>query len=642
MKLIKYFFVLCALTLGFVACDDDDNKELPDGGDQVEKVGVAFGETGRTVLRNSSKVQIPIVLEEAAKAMVRVNVAPVISDKDTVAEEGIDFNISEKVINIPAGETTAYLEIDVLDPGKVTKDMTVDIEIKGVYGAGKKAETNQIFRLAITSNAFVEFEKAVWTTYESAVTNEEYKATLKVPLKVSGELREAATVEIAVADSTAKEYEHFKLVSKKITIQPGEETVYVELVPTDDKEVNYDRIFSLSLQSVDGSNLTIGKTKAVCEVTIVSEEKMKTLSFKEITLEMNEGETKTCEVNIDYAPVEGEDPVVVVLLQKKGDVQMDENYTLLTKSLTFNVGETKKTFTIEVKKDKEVVDRSFMLGLECNGKGVLVDAVRGVMEVKIKNNDYPNFSYSQYTSVEGTGNNLIPVNIPEALDHDVKLTIALVPKVGKVDVDYRLVSEEVTIPVGETSAQITFWIGISPEYIAPEFDLVVTEADGVAYDKEIKTSVKLIESDYRKFIGNYKVSYSPKAGDFSSGAATLKIAADPNHFGEYLICTSTDIANWPMTYRLKYNVSTKSLAVVHKEVVFTGINFINYGMCNIKLEWVKDRNANIPLIISNDFKTLSWDIQESTVEGILYKQSDDSRYNVRWFAFDSFIMTKTE
>ena len=642
MKLIKYFFVLCALTLGFVACDDDDNKELPDGGDQVEKVGVAFGETGRTVLRNSSKVQIPIVLEEAAKAMVRVNVAPVISDKDTVAEEGIDFNISEKVINIPAGETTAYLEIDVLDPGKVTKDMTVDIEIKGVYGAGKKAETNQIFRLAITSNAFVEFEKAVWTTYESAVTNEEYKATLKVPLKVSGELREAATVEIAVADSTAKEYEHFELVSKKITIQPGEETVYVELIPKDDKEVNYDRIFSLSLQSVDGSNLTIGKTKAVCEVTIVSEEKMKTLSFKEITLEMNEGETKTFEVNIDYAPVEGEDPVVVVLLQKKGDVQMDENYTLSTKSLTFNVGETKKTFTIEVKEDKEVVDRSFMLELECNGKGVLVDAVRGVMEVKIKNNDYPNFSYSQYTSVEGTGNNLIPVNIPEALDHDVKLTIALVPKVGKVDVDYRLVSEEVTIPVGETSAQITFWIGISPEYIAPEFDLVVTEADGVAYDKEIKTSVKLIESDYRKFIGNYKVSYSPKTGDFSSGAATLKIAADPNHFGEYLICTSTDIANWPMTYRLKYNVSTKSLAVVHKEVVFTGINFTNYGMCNIKLEWVKDRNANIPLIISNDFKTLSWDIQESTVEGILYKQSDDSRYNVRWFAFDSFIMTKTE
>ena len=368
MKLIKYFFVLCALTLGFVACDDDDdNKELPDGGSQVEKVGVAFGETGRTVLRNSSKVQIPIVLEKAAEAMVRVNVAPVVSDKDTVAEEGIDFNVSEKVINIPAGETTGYLEIDVLDPGKVTKDMTVDIEIKGVYGAGKKAETNQTFRLAITSNAFVEFEKAVWTTYESAATNEEYGATCRVPLKVSGELREAATVEITVADSTAKEYEHFELVSKKITIQPGEETVYVELIPKDDKEVNYDRIFSLSLLSVDGSNLTIGQNNTVCEVTIVSEEKMKTISFKEVTLTVNEGESQTLEVQLDYAPIEGEDPVVVVLVQKRGDVEMDENYTLSSKLLTFNVGEMRKSVTIEVKEDKEVIDRSFVLELQCSG-----------------------------------------------------------------------------------------------------------------------------------------------------------------------------------------------------------------------------------------------------------------------------------
>lgn len=642
MKLIKYFFVLCALTLGFVACDDDDdNKELPGNGDSVEKVGVAFGETGRTVLRNSSKVQIPIVLEKAAKAMVRVNVAAVTSDKETVAEEGIDFNISEKVINIPAGETTGYLEIDVLDPGEVTKDMTVDFEIKGVYGAGKKQENNQVFQLAITSNAFVEFEKAVWTTYESAATNDEYKATCRVPLKVTGELREAATVVIEVADSTAKEYDHFNLASKKITIQPGEETAYVELIPKDDNEVNYDRIFSLTLSSTEGSNLTIGKTKAVCQVTIVSEEKMKTISFKETTLTINEGESQTLEVQLDYAPIEGEDPVVVALSQKKGDVQMDENYILSAKSLTFNAGETRKTVTIEVKEDKEVADRSFVLELQCSGKGVLVDAVRGAMDIKIKNNDYPNFIYPNYTSVEGTGNNLIPVNLPEALDHDVKLTIALVPKVGEVDVDYRLVSEEVTIPAGETSAQITFWTGISPEYIAPEFDLMVTEADGVAYDKEIKTTVKLIESNYRKFIGNYKVSYGPKENEFTAGTATLTIAADSDHFGEYLVCTSSDIQSWPMTYRLKYNPSTRSLAVVHKEVVFSGIPF-GVGTCNIKFEWVKDRNADIPVIISNDFKTLSWDLQGSTVEGILYLQSDDSRFNSRWFRFDSFVMTKTE
>ena len=650
MKLIKYFFVLCALTLGFVACDDDDNKELPDGGDQVEKVGVAFGETGRTVLRNSSKVQIPIVLEEAAKAMVRVNVAPVISDKDTVAEEGIDFNISEKVINIPAGETTAYLEIDVLDPGKVTKDMTVDIEIKGVYGAGKKAETNQIFRLAITSNAFVEFEKAVWTTYESAVTNEEYKATLKVPLKVSGELREAATVEIAVADSTAKEYEHFELVSKKITIQPGEETVYVELIPKDDKEVNYDRIFSLSLQSVDGSNLTIGKTKAVCEVTIVSEEKMKTLSFKEITLEMNEGETKTFEVNIDYAPVEGEDPVTVILApNESGNAELNVDYTLSEQTLSFETGEKVKYVELDFQDDKEVYNREFVLELK-SPIGASLSKERSAMSVVVKNtNDWPYFKGNAYTSKEASGKNWIPVCIPYAVDHDVTLEIEAKALTAVEGTHYELLSETVTIPAGETEANVNFNIGYTLEWKEAAFEIKVSGAEGQVFDKDIKTTISLVQSGYRKLLGDWSFKIGSYDGNGVKKSDLIRdMTFEVKEFNKSFTVKTEFLLDWGVkTFTVEYDPSTGNAKWLNNEPIYTGVNFTQ-GVVDVYLKtavqndqyWSAFKYA-MPLVWDESNKTFTWDISASYgLQSDCRKTGTEEAINITWFIFKNLSMTK--
>ena len=113
---------------------------------------------------------------------------------------------------------------------------------------------------------------------------------------------------------------------------------------------------------------------------------------------------------------------------------------------------------------------------------------------------------------------------------------------------------------------------------------------------------------------------------------------------QYLICKSTDFSSGrTYTQRFKFNPWDNSLAVVHKETVFPGVGFGgNFGTCNIKLEWAKNRNVDIPVKTSEDLQTLSWDLQGSSVEGILYNASDDSRYNTRWFDISSFTMIKAE
>lgn len=643
MKILNLLWILSLSLFAFVACDDDDNVTPEPNTGVVPQVAVSFDKAEMSILKNAGEVQIPIVLAEEAEGTVKVTV----NVKEQVrvsAAEGIDFDVKEKVITIEKGKKIGYVDVVVMDDTKTETDKTFILEIKNVYGYGKKAEEKQVCEVLIVSNAFIEFEKSAWTTYESAATNEEYKATCRVPLKIMGTLRETASFEVSVTDSTAKEYQHFELVSKKITVNPGDEMAYIELIPTDDNEVNYDRIFSLTINGVEGSNLSVGKANTTCEVTIVSEEKVKTLSFKEITMEFMENETKAIQINLDNAPLEGEEPVTVLISQKiGGNAVIDQDYTLSAKTVTFNAGDKVKYIDITPKDDDEIVDKKFVLELKAP-VGATIDTERGNLEIRIKTNDIPYFKSSLYGSNEGTGNNYFPVLIHKALDHDVTVAITLIPKEGTVGTHYKLITEEVTIPAGETEANVCVWLGYTKEYEKASFDLEVTGPENTTYEPVVKTSFKVNESNYRKFFGKYNVTYVSSSSEFSSGKCTLNVEAEADNFMNYLVCTSTDFRSGrTYTQRLKFNPWDNTLAVVHKEIVFPNVGFTgNYGTCNIKLEWTKDRNKDIPVDISSDFKTLTWDLQGSSVEGILYKASDDSRFNTRWFDISSYKMVKAE
>ncbi|MEG1737472.1 MAG: Calx-beta domain-containing protein [Odoribacter sp.] len=534
MRAVKYFFMSFVLVMGLMACDDDDNQQSSEGGDQIIKVGVAFGEAGRTVLRNGGKVQIPVVLEKAAEAMVRVSVAPIVSDRDTVAEEGIDFMLEEKVINIPAGETTGYVNVDILDPGKAIKDKTVDLSIKTVYGGGVKSGTQQTFRLAITSNSFIEFEKMEWTTYESAVTTEEYKSTCRIPLKITGAVLSTATVEIAVADSSAKEYQHFELASKKITVNPGDEMLYVELIPTDDKVVNYDRIFSLSVVTVSGGNLTIGKMKSACRVAIVSEEVIKTARFKVSDLKDTEGKTIEVAVVLDHAPSVTEDPVVVDIapVEGNGNAVLDVDYRLSAKTLTFAAGEKEKVVDLVFINNKDLFNKEFSLILK---SAVGAELVKTPLKVVMVNDDFPYF-LSNYNTTEGSGTNSIPVCIPEALDYDITLHLETIEKTAVEGKHFDFKNKTVTIKAGDTKGTVSFEALVFREWKENSiFEIKVVAVDRYPFIKEIKSQLTIVKNEgYRKWLG---------AADLKMGAGTFPItlsagstdAEFATNFGKYYL-----------------------------------------------------------------------------------------------------------
>ncbi|MDE6451022.1 MAG: hypothetical protein K2L23_01790, partial [Odoribacter sp.] len=294
-KLISVLFL--AFMLG--ACDDDPAEEEINGGGVPGQVDVAWGYESKTVLKNSGQVNVPLKLERAVNSTVKITVEAEKGDAATVAREGIDFNIPEKVVTIPAGDTIAYLALDLLDDEKAGTDREIKLKITGVYGGGKVGElrTTSLF---IVSNAFVEFEKGKWETWESAAvetSSEEIRNSRFIPLVVTGELTETVTVVLEVTDSSAIEPTHFT-VEKELTLTPGTTRMNVEVKPVDDEEMNEDRIFILRIKEIRGGNLVIGKTTPSCEVKILSEEILRSLSWGRISMEITDKEETILSIQV--------------------------------------------------------------------------------------------------------------------------------------------------------------------------------------------------------------------------------------------------------------------------------------------------------------------------------------------------------
>lgn len=503
MKLTKYLFILSMLFIGFTACDDDETED-PQGGNgsgTAEKVAVSFAETGRTVLRNGGQVQIPIRLEEATTETVRVNIGVEDPADATVAEEGIDFNIEEKVINIAAGDTLAYLMVDVLDDGKANNDKSVNFTINSVYGAGVKAEANQNFTLQITSNAFVEFEKSYWEIKENALSNEATendKASRFIPLRLNGKLNAPATVVFEVIDSTAVEPTHFTIEEKEILINPDDADIKLEIRPVDDEEINTDRFFSVRIKEVHGGNLSIGKGEETCVVKIISDEVRKTLTWIEREVVVNDVGEIEIPFSIDIAP---EAPVTVKILVSSSNAIENVDYESISEVTISEAGEqviklnVLQLAAVDLNLDFEVVDDNTIFVSEANSSCHVV--LLGE----------PSFGVEKVSVKEGSGSYTLKLNLPLA---DKERVVKLEKEVVSGEGSIIEIPTEVTVPANVQEVDININVGIDASIAGENLPIVNVNVTGInefVLAQPVKTSIEVLEWKYRRWWGTYKFTF---------------------------------------------------------------------------------------------------------------------------------------
>lgn len=559
MKIWKLISIL--LLVACVSACDDDNKISGEengnntGGAKANQVNVSFGYETKTVLKNAGQIRVPVKLSQIATSAVKVTVDAAKDVNDENAREGIDFNIPEKVVTVPAGDSIAFLPVELLDDGKVGKDRKLVLHIGGAYDGN--VSSPRTCTLYIANNAFVEFQYQKRETYEAA-------GSYKIPVLVTGEISETTTFTVRVKEGgTALEGTHFTLSTTSFTLEKGAKSAEIEVNLVDDKDANADRWFDLEIIGVEGSNAIIGKGNSICRITIISEEVLKSVSFAQMNYTVKEGADLIIPIALDKAPAAGEDDVIITLSIKTANSTAVENtdFTLETKEIHFIPGQKEEEIIVHASDNSDIhADRYFELSIKAvtGANFGTIDACK----VTIENDDFPEFAIAENKVEEDSGDHVFVVNLPAAQTTDMNLKFGIVAKnyaiAGK---HYPSTISDVLIPAGETKGEVHVNIGYTENWSGtPEFELYVSEINGIELTNDIcNSAISLTECAYRKLLGEWNMTVNNPDNCTAKTDATISLVTWQK---EVKVVSSSLWNNQKVYFNMTYDKNTKGLKMV--------------------------------------------------------------------------------
>lgn len=627
MKVLKLLLVLCVSFFMVTACDDNDDALSGDGGTGVvPQVAVSFDNERMTVLKNAGEVQVPVVLADAAEGTVKLTVG-VKEQTGNVANEGIDFEIKEKVISIEKGNKIGYVSLVLMDDGKTDTDKSFVIEIKSIYGYGKKAETKQSCEVAIVSNAFIEFQYKARETAEAA-------GKYRIPLLVTGKIKETTTLTLRVKEGgSALEGTHFKIANPQVVLEKDATSGELEIELTDDSEANSDRWFDLEIVDIKGSNAVVGTGTPVCRVTIVSEEVLKSVSFSAAEYSVEEGEELRIPIALDKAPISGEPDVVVTLTVKTANSGAIEttDFTIVEKTITFVAGQKEDEVVIRTNQNAMIKDLYFELAVKA-AVGANV-GTPDACKVIITNKDLPTFEKETYEVEEDAGALNIPITLPYTYAEDLLLKLEIIPSEGTEEgTHFTIASKEVNIPAGSQSANISLDIKHDLDWNDPSFKIIVKEVNETVLRYEAATTVKMTQCAYRTILG----VWSFQCGNYDGNGLKEEnhktdVTLTVGEFNKTFICKGKWVHNWSeMSWSMSFNPATKAMTMITAKPVNTGafagedIYLLFYNGSS----W-SDVQTPVPLTLDANHTTITLNAQQ--IGGYLYHTGTFEKDGRAWF-----------
>lgn len=651
MKIWKLISLLL-LTAFIGACDDDEKwSDNENGGNTGAEASVEarFGFEAKTVLKNAGQVLVPVKLAKPVNHAVKVTVAAEKGSGETDAREGIDFNLPEKVVTVPAGDTVAYLTVDLLDDGKTDNERVVKLNMTGVYG-GKTGALKSVL-LHIVSNAFVEFEKAKWETWESAnveTSSEEVRMSRFVPLTITGELTEPVTIVFEVTDSSAIEPTHFS-VEKELTVNPGDTKVSVEVKPVDDVEVNDDRIFYLSIKEIKGGNLLVGKTNPTCEVKILSEEILRLLSWGKTSQEVTDEEVIiSVPVSLDKTPLATF--TVNIAADDESNAVAGVDYELLTSQISIDASR-QATVQVKVLNNREVnADRTLVLKFdEISDNTIFVRDNAKAFTLDIKNSDFPVFVGGGEAVEDETV--YIDLSIP-AVNREREIVLSYSSTEAIAGMYFVFPSEKITVSAEAESVRVPVQVKYTTGFptVAPEFTVSIVKVGDYVLEEAVNTTWVLTPCDYRKLLGTWDFKIGSYDGNGQKHTDLVRdMTFEMKEWKKSFIVKTELLIDWgTKEFVVSWDAESGNASWLNDTPIYSNVNFSGTVInAYLKTAYQNDQywtpfKYSIPLIWNADSQTFVWEISSKFgLRSDCRLMSDESQSpDITWFIFNDLSMTK--
>ena len=457
----------------FSATQDTDNDDgesvllgfgsLPDAGvsagtpaattvnitdDDVPAVTVQFSEGSYTVAEGATQ-SVTVTLSADPERTV---VVPITTVNQGTASDA-DYSGVPSSVTFDAGETSKSFTFSATQDTDNDDGESVQLGFGSLPDAGVSAGTPAATTVNITDDdvpaVTVQFSEGSYTVAEGA--------TQSVTVTLSADPERTVVVPIATVNQGTASDADYSGVPSSVTFDAGETSKSFTFSATQDTDNDDGESVQLGFGSLPDAGVSAG-TPAATTVNITDDDvPAVTVQFSEGSYTVAEGATQSVTVTLSADP---ERTVVVPITTVNQGTASDADYSGVPSSVTFDAGETSKSFTFSATQDTDNDDgESVLLGFGSLPDAGVSAGTPAATTVNITDDDVPavtvQFSEGSYTVAEGATQS-VTVTLSADPERTVVVPIATVNQGTASDADYSGVPSSVTFDAGETSKSFTF------------------------------------------------------------------------------------------------------------------------------------------------------------------------------------------
>ena len=416
--------------------------------DDVPAVTVSFEQGTYTVAEGSSttvKVQLSVAPERTVT--VPINKAPQ-GGATTADYSGVPTSVTFNSGDTEKTFSFAAASDSVDDDGESVK-LTFGTLPTGVTAGTTNESVVSITDDDVPASVTVSFEQGTYTVAEGSST------TVKVQLSVAPE--RTVTVPINKAPQGGATTADYSGVPTSVTFNSGDTEKTFSFAAASDSVDDDGESVKLTFGTLP-TGVTAGATnQSVVSITDDDVPASVTVSFEQATYTVAEGSSTTVKVQLDLDP---ERTVTVPINKAPQGGATTADYSGVPTSVTFNSGDTEKTFSFAAASDSVDDDgESVKLTFGALPTGVTAGATNESV-VSITDDDVPasvTVSYEQgtYTVAEGSSTT-VKVQLDLDPERTVTVPINKAPQGGATTADYSGVPTSVTFNSGDTEKTFSF------------------------------------------------------------------------------------------------------------------------------------------------------------------------------------------
>jgi hypothetical protein len=280
----------------------------------------------------------------------------------------------------------------------------------------------------------------------------ESAGTATITVTRTGSTAEAVTVDYATSNGTATAGSDYSATNGTLNFNGGESSKTFAVTISNDTRDETDETVNLTLSNPTGGAVLGAQKTSV--LTIIDDDTGGTLQFNAATYSVNEtGGSATITVTRTGGIASN---VTVAYATSNGSATADSDYTANSGTLTFNAGDTSKTFSVVIANDSSAEgNETVNLTLSNPTGGATLGAISAAVLTIVDDEMAINFSAANFTVAESTKSATITVSRSGPTTTAVTVDYATSNGTANAGSDYTGVSGTLTFAAGQASRTFT-------------------------------------------------------------------------------------------------------------------------------------------------------------------------------------------